>query len=213
MHWSREKKMIIKEASFIGSFVSPEQFPPPVLPEIAMAGRSNVGKSSLINTLLNRKKLAKTSNTPGKTRTINFYAINQAFYLVDLPGYGYARVSKKERESWGGMIHHYLARRPSLREVVLLVDCRHDPSGDDKQMYEWILQQGYGSVVIATKSDKLSKSKLSQQLRRIRTQLGMHRDSLILPVSSLKKEGAEAVWEVLEARLQPDEPVEVPAEE
>ena len=194
--------MIIKEAAFIGSFVKFEQYPMPDLPEIAMAGRSNVGKSSLINTMLNRKKLAKTSSTPGKTRTINFYKINQAFYLVDLPGYGYAKVSKKERDSWGGMINTYLSKRESLREVVLLVDCRHDPSGDDLQMYEWIQKQGFGSIVIATKADKLSRSKLAQQLGRIRKQLGMKKEALILPVSALKKEGAEAVWEALLPSLE-----------
>jgi GTP-binding protein len=195
--------MIIKEAAFVGSFVKFEQYPSPDLPEIAMAGRSNVGKSSLINTMLNRKKLAKTSSTPGKTRTINFYKINQAFHLVDLPGYGYAKVSKKERDSWGGMINTYLSKRESLREVVLLVDCRHDPSGDDLQMYEWIQQQGFGSIVIATKADKLSRSKLAQQLGRIRKQLGMKKEALILPVSALKKEGAEAVWEALLPSLEP----------
>ena len=195
--------MIIREAAFVGSFVKADQFPVPDKPEIAMAGRSNVGKSSLINTLINRKKLAKTSSTPGKTRTINFYRINQDFYLVDLPGYGYARVSKTERESWGAMIGQYLKRRESLREVVLLVDCRHDPSGDDKQMYEWITQHGYGTVVIATKADKLSRSKLMQQLRRIRTQLGMKKEAVILPVSALKKEGSEAVWEALAPHLTP----------
>ncbi|SMP61291.1 ribosome biogenesis GTP-binding protein YihA/YsxC [Anoxynatronum buryatiense] len=195
--------MIIKEAAFVGSFVKMEQYPVPDMPEIAMAGRSNVGKSSLINTMLNRKKLAKTSSTPGKTRTINFYKINQTFYLVDLPGYGYAKVSKKERESWGGMIGNYLSRRTSLQEVVLLVDCRHDPSGEDKQMYEWIQQHGFGGVVIATKADKLSRSKLTQQLRRIRNQLGMPKEAVILPVSSLKKEGSEAVWEALADKLKP----------
>ena len=197
--------MIIKDATFIGSFVKLEQYPVPDMPEIAMAGRSNVGKSSLINTLLNRKKLAKTSSTPGKTRTINFYKINQEFYLVDLPGYGYAKVSKKERESWGGMIGKYLSNRPSLREVVLLVDCRHDPSGDDKQMYEWIQQHGFGSIVIATKADKLSRSKLMQQLKRIRNQLGMKKEAVILPVSALKKEGVEPAWEALEKHLGPIE--------
>ncbi len=197
--------MIIKEASFIGSYVKPEQYPLPDMPEIAMAGRSNVGKSSLINTLLNRKKLAKTSSTPGKTRTINFYKINQLFYLVDLPGYGYAKVSKRERESWGGMIGNYLSRRSSLREVVLLVDCRHDPSGDDKEMYQWIQQHGYGRIVIATKADKLSRSKLMQQLKRIRNQLGMEKEAVILPVSALKKEGVEPVWEALEPHLAPIE--------
>ncbi len=195
--------MIIKEATFVGSFVKLEQYPVPDMPEIAMAGRSNVGKSSLINTLLNRKKLAKTSSTPGKTRTINFYNINHHFYLVDLPGYGYAKVSKKERESWGGMIGKYLSHRPSLREVVLLVDCRHDPSEDDKEMYGWIQQRGFGSVVIATKADKLSRSKLMQQMKRIRNQLGMKKEAVILPVSALKKEGVDPVWEVLESHLAP----------
>ncbi len=202
--------MIIKEATFIGSYVKLEQYPVPDMPEIAMAGRSNVGKSSLINTLLNRKKLAKISSTPGKTRTINFYNINQHFYLVDLPGYGYAKVSKKERESWGGMIGKYLSHRSSLREVVLLVDCRHDPSGDDKQMYQWIQQHGFGSIVIATKSDKLSRSKLMQQLKRIRNQLGMTQEAVILPVSALKKEGVEPVWDALKRHLEPIT-IELPA--
>ncbi|SFH58445.1 GTP-binding protein [Tindallia magadiensis] len=194
--------MKIKEASFIGSFVKPEQFPEDIVPEIALAGRSNVGKSSLINTLLGRKKLAKTSGTPGKTRTINFYRINQHFFLVDLPGYGYAKVSKKERHSWGKMIENYLAERENLREVVLLVDIRHDPSEDDRIMYEWIRNQGYGHLVVATKADKLSKSRQMQQIRRIKTKLAMPEDATIIPFSSLKKTGMEAVWDLLKIHLE-----------
>ncbi|SDY32391.1 ribosome biogenesis GTP-binding protein YihA/YsxC [Tindallia californiensis] len=194
--------MIIKEASFIGSFVKPEQFPEDVVPEIALAGRSNVGKSSLINTLLGRKKLAKTSGTPGKTRTINFYRINQHFFLVDLPGYGYAKVSKKERHSWGKMIENYLAERENLREVVLLVDIRHDPSEDDRIMYEWIRNQGYGHLVVATKADKLSRSRQMQQLRRIKTKLAMPENAAIIPFSSLKKTGMEEVWDLLKTHLE-----------
>lgn len=194
--------MKIKEASFVGSFVKPEQFPEELMPEIALAGRSNVGKSSLINILLGRKKLAKTSGTPGKTRTINFYKINHHFFFVDLPGYGYAKVSKKERNSWGKMIENYLANREMLKEVVLLVDIRHDPSEDDRIMYEWIRHQGYGNLVVATKCDKLSRSRQMQQMRRIKTKLAMPDTAVILPFSSLKKTGAEEVWKLLEAHLE-----------
>ena len=194
--------MKIKEASFVGSFVKPEQFPDEMMPEIALAGRSNVGKSSLINTLLGRKKLAKTSGTPGKTRTINFYRINQNFFFVDLPGYGYAKVSKKERDSWGKMIENYLTKRENLREVVLLVDIRHDPSEDDRIMYEWIRHQGFGHLVVATKADKLSRSRQMQQMRRIKTKLAMPDSSVILPFSALKKTGTEEVWELLETHLE-----------
>ncbi|RQD69951.1 MAG: YihA family ribosome biogenesis GTP-binding protein [Tindallia sp. MSAO_Bac2] len=194
--------MKINEASFIGSYVKPEQFPEEAVPEIALAGRSNVGKSSLINTLLGRKKLAKTSGTPGKTRTINFYRINQHFFLVDLPGYGYAKVSKKERDSWGKMIENYLANRDTLREVVLLVDIRHDPSEDDRIMYEWIRYQGFGQLVVATKADKLSRSRQIQQMRRIKTKLGMPESAIILPFSSLKKTGIDEVWDLLKIHLE-----------
>ncbi len=197
--------MKIKEASFVGSFVKPEQFPDEMMPEIALAGRSNVGKSSLINTLLGRKKLAKTSGAPGKTRTINFYRINQNFFFVDLPGYGYAKVSKKERDSWGKMIENYLAKRETLREVVLLVDIRHDPSEDDRIMYEWIRHQGFGHLVVATKADKLSRSRQMQQMRRIKTKLAMPDSAVILPFSALKKTGTEEVWKLLETHLETSE--------
>ncbi len=149
--------MEIKQSEFTISAVKPEQYPTDNRVEFAFVGRSNVGKSSLINTLTNRRKLVKVSGTPGKTRLINFFIINNEFYFVDLPGYGYAKVSKSEKATWGQMMEKYLVNRPQLKKVVLLVDSRHKPTNDDISMYEWIKHYGYGVVVVATKKDKLTK--------------------------------------------------------
>ena len=169
--------------------------------EIAFAGKSNVGKSSLINGLMNRKSLARISATPGKTQTINFYNINREIYLVDLPGYGYAKVSEKEKEAWGKMIERYLHKSTMLKAVFLLIDIRHDPSKNDKMMYDWILHQGYEPVIIATKLDKLKKSQVAKQLKAIRTGLGLVSGTTVIPFSAKTKQGRDEIWEYAESRL------------
>lgn len=174
------------------------QYPKDPLAEIAFAGRSNVGKSSFINSMLNRKNLARTSSKPGKTRTINFYKINDKFRLVDLPGYGYARVSKEEKEKWGHIIEEYLNTRENLREVVLIVDIRHKPTQDDVMMYDWIRHFGFGEFVIATKSDKIKKSQLVKNLKLIKETLGVEDLSKIIPYSSEKTKMDEAMWSKIE---------------
>lgn len=186
--------MKITSSEIIISAVSPKQYPDDGKPEFALVGRSNVGKSSVINTMLNRKKLARISSSPGKTRTINFYLINKEFYLVDLPGYGYAKVSKSERANWGKMIETYLENRRNLYEVMLLVDIRHEPTADDKMMYDWIKHYGYGTIVIATKSDKISRGNYQKHFKVIREKLQMSSTDKIIPVSSLKKEGIDKLW-------------------
>ena len=158
-------------------------------PEIAFAGKSNVGKSSLINALMNRKAYARTSAQPGKTQTINFYNINDALYYVDLPGYGYAKVSQTEKEKWGRMIENYLRRSKQLRCVFLLVDIRHEPSANDRQMYEWIVHNGYKPVIIATKLDKIKRSQEAKQLKLVRTGLEIGNDVTVIPFSAETKQG------------------------
>lgn len=162
-------------------------------PEVAFAGKSNVGKSSLINALVNRKSLARTSANPGKTQTINFYHVNDSFYLVDLPGYGYASASQKVRESWGKMVERYLNTSKNLREVFLLVDIRHAPSANDRMMYEWIVSGGYRPVIIATKADKIKRSQLQKQIRLIRETLELPEETDVIPFSSVSKNGRDAV--------------------
>jgi GTP-binding protein len=188
--------MKIKNSSFVTSAVWKEQYPEEPLPEIAFAGRSNVGKSSLINMLINRKGLAKTSSTPGKTQLVNFYDIDEKFRMVDLPGYGYARVSKSKKSEWGKIIDTYLSSRENLMEVMLLVDCRHKPTEDDREMYQWIKAYGYNGIVIATKSDKLSQSQLAKQLTVIRKELKMEPEAVLLSVSSEKRAGKYAIWDM-----------------
>lgn len=166
--------------------------------EIAFAGKSNVGKSSLINGLLNRKALARTSSQPGKTQTINFYKINNEFYFVDLPGYGYAKVSVSEREKWGKMIENYLHASDNLVLVFLLVDIRHEPSANDKMMYDWILHNGFTPVIIATKLDKIKRSQLQKNLKIIRTKLEMSAEDMIFPYSALSKQGRDEILDYIE---------------
>jgi len=166
--------------------------------EIAFAGKSNVGKSSLINGLLNRKALARTSSQPGKTQTINFYKINNEFYFVDLPGYGYAKVSASEREKWGKMIENYLHTSQKLVLVFLLVDIRHEPSANDKMMYDWILHNGFTPVIIATKLDKIKRSQLQKNLKIIRTKLNMSGEDMIFPYSALSKQGRDEILDYIE---------------
>ena len=174
--------MIIKSVEFLTSAVRKEQYPPEGVPEIAFAGRSNVGKSSLINLLMNRKKLAKVSQNPGKTRTINFFAVNDSFRIVDLPGYGFARVSKAEAEKWGPMMEAYLSGRPDLLKVVQLVDIRHAPSAQDKQMYEYLQYYGLDGLVVATKADKVGRSELNRNLAVIRRELKLKKTDRVIPV-------------------------------
>lgn len=168
------------------------------LPEFAFAGKSNVGKSSLINALMNRKAYARTSSQPGKTQTINFYNINEALYYVDLPGYGYAKVSLEAKEKWGKMIERYLRKSPMLKMVFLLVDIRHDPSANDKSMYDWIVYNGYHPVIIATKLDKINRSQVQKQVKAIRTGLGMGQGETVIPFSAETKQGREEIWKLIE---------------
>ncbi len=179
-----------------------DQYPDATLPEIALVGRSNVGKSSLINCISNRKNLARTSSTPGKTATINFYEVANRYRLVDLPGYGYAKVSKAEKEKWSGMIENYLARRENLVQVVQLVDARHKPTADDKMMFEWIRSYDYEPLVVATKLDKLKKSQIDENLTAIYQELGLNEDSVLIPFSSETREGRDQVLELIEYVLE-----------
>lgn len=187
--------MEIKQAEFKISAVKPAQYPDDGRVEIAFVGRSNVGKSSLINTITNRRKLVKVSGTPGKTRLINFFTINNSFYFVDLPGYGYAKVSKSEKATWGKMMEQYLINRPQLKKVAVLVDSRHKPTADDILMYDWIKHYGYDVIVVATKKDKLNRSELQRSAKVIRETLNMGKDEKIMFFSSLKKEGKEELLE------------------
>jgi len=167
-------------------------------PEIAFAGKSNVGKSSLINALMNRKSYARISATPGKTQTINFYNINDEMYLVDLPGYGYAKVSEQEKAQWGKLIERYLHTSGQLRAVFLLIDIRHAPSANDKMMYDWIVSNGYHPVIVATKLDKIKRSQHAKQIKAVRTGLGLSADDILIPVSSQTKQGIPELWDVIE---------------
>ena len=169
--------------------------------EVAFAGKSNVGKSSLINVLMNRKSLARTSAQPGKTQTINFYNINEELYLVDLPGYGYAKVSEKEKERWGKMIERYLHQSKQLKAVFLLIDIRHDPSGNDKMMYQWIVDQGYQPIIIATKLDKIKRSQIQKQLKAIRIGLNVLPGTVMIPFSSETKQGRDELWDYVDKNV------------
>lgn len=188
--------MIIKKSELLITAARKEQYPDTTVPELAFAGKSNVGKSSMINALLNRKSLARTSSSPGKTQTINFYNVNDVLNLVDLPGYGYAKVSKTEKEKWGKMIETYLGTREQLKEVILLVDIRHEPNANDIQMYDWIKSYGYTGYVIATKADKISKSQRIKQKNIIKKVLNVDDLSLIIDFSSSEKLNVEKVWEL-----------------
>lgn len=165
--------------------------------EVAFAGKSNVGKSSLINALMNRKSFARTSAQPGKTQTINFYNINDAMYLVDLPGYGYAKVSEEIKAKWGRMIEKYLRRSKALKQVFLLIDIRHEPSANDRNMYEWIVYNGYTPVIIATKLDKISRSQVQKHVKMIKTGLGV-KEGVIIPFSAQTKQGLEEIWNIID---------------
>lgn len=178
-------------------------------PEFAFAGKSNVGKSSLINGLMNRKSYARTSSQPGKTQTINFYNINDAFYYVDLPGYGYAKVHQALKEKWGKLIERYLNSTKQLKCIFLLVDIRHEPSENDKTMYQWIVYHGYQPVIIATKLDKLKRSQVAKHLKMIRTGLELEKDTKIFPFSATSKQGREEIWNYLDEMMNPNPSVEM----
>lgn len=194
--------MVIKSVSLETVCGITSSLPENLKPEIAFAGKSNVGKSSLINGLMNRKSLARTSAQPGKTQTINFYNINDAMYLVDLPGYGYAKVAQSEKEKWGKMIERYLHQSKQLKAVFLLIDIRHEPSANDRQMYEWIAYQGYDPIIIATKLDKINRSQVQKQLKLIRTGLNVKPGTQILPFSAQTKQGREEIWQVMDSLVQ-----------
>lgn len=186
--------MVINNAKFVLSAVRPQQYPAGNLPEVAFAGRSNVGKSSIINALLNRKGIARVGASPGKTREINFYDLDQKLYFVDLPGYGYARVSKEKKSTWGDIIDTYLNTRQTLALVALLVDIRHTPSEDDCVMYEWIRSSNIPFVVVASKADKITRSQLNPRLQDIRKTLGLEKDDVVIPFSAETKQGRDEMW-------------------
>ncbi|OZU89803.1 YihA family ribosome biogenesis GTP-binding protein [Virgibacillus indicus] len=193
--------MKVNNAEIVISAVSQKQYPGDRLPEIALAGRSNVGKSSFINKLINRKNLARTSSKPGKTQTLNFYKINEAFYFVDVPGYGYAKVSKKEREKWGGMMEEYFQTRETLKAVVLITDVRHEPTRDDIQMYDFLKHFDLPVIIVATKLDKVPKNKRAQHLKRTKNTFELGPEDYLLPFSSETGEGKEEAWGLLKQFL------------
>ena len=193
--------MIIKKAEILISAVDPIQYPNLGYPEIALAGRSNVGKSSLINALVNHKGLARVGGTPGKTRIINFYAINDNFMIVDLPGYGYAKVSREERQSWGKLAETYLTTRNALKAIVLLLDIRHEPSEDDKIMMQFIRESGRKLIVVANKSDKLKRAELQKHIDMIRNSLELPEEIEIIPFSAVKKTNVKLLWSKLKEDL------------
>lgn len=193
--------MVIRSAELETVCGVTSKLPDNLLPEFAFSGKSNVGKSSLINALMNRKSLARTSAQPGKTQTINYYNINKAFYLVDLPGYGFAKVPESEKVKWGKMIEGYLKSSRQLKQVFLLIDIRHEPGKNDVTMYDWIVHQGYETVIIATKADKIKPRQIPVQVKLIRNTLGMKADGVIIPFSSLTKSGRDEIYAVMEKYL------------
>lgn len=170
--------------------------------EVAFAGKSNVGKSSLINALMNRKSYARVSAQPGKTQTINFYNINEELYFVDLPGYGYAKASKESVAKWGQMIERYLKKSKQLRAIFLLIDIRHEPGANDCMMYDWVVASGYEPIIVATKFDKINRSQKDKQIKIVRTKLGAPADTVIIPFSAVTKQGREEIYEIIEEILK-----------
>ena len=185
------------------------KLPDNAYPEIAFAGKSNVGKSSLINALVNRKSLARTSSQPGKTQTINFYNLNNEAYLVDLPGYGYAKVSVEVKAKWGKMIERYLMRSKMLRALFLLIDIRHEPSANDKDMYDWTITAGLKPVIVLTKLDKIKRSELSKQMKIIREKLGADKDVVMIPFSAVTKQGKEEIYAIMDSVIESEKTGEV----
>ena len=196
--------MVIKKVNLDIVIGVTSAIPDTQFPEVAFAGKSNVGKSSLINSLMNRKSYARTSSQPGKTQTINFYNINDCMYLVDLPGYGYANASPAVKAKWGKMIEKYLRKSANLKQVFLLVDIRHDPSENDKMMYDWIVDNGFRPVIIATKLDKLKRSQVAKHVKAVRMGLGLREDDILIPFSSETKQGLEELWETVESYVMPE---------
>lgn len=200
--------MIVKNVELETVCGITSKLPENTMPEIAFAGKSNVGKSSMINALLNRKSLARTSAQPGKTQTINFYNVNDAMYLVDLPGYGYAKTSASEKEKWGKMIENYLHTSKKLQAVFLLIDIRHDSSANDKMMYDWMVYQGFTPIIIATKLDKIKRSQIQKNVKAIREGLKVKPGTVIIPFSSETKQGRDELWEVIDSFVLPQEETE-----
>lgn len=197
--------MIIKSAALETVCGITSALPENLLTEIAFAGKSNVGKSSLINALMNRKSLARTSSQPGKTQTINFYNVNNEVYFVDLPGYGYAKVSEEIKAKWGKMIERYLKKSKQLKAVFLLIDIRHEPSANDKQMYSWILNNGFKPIIIATKSDKISRNQLQKYIKMVKEGLKVEKGTVVIPFSAQSKQGREEIYEVIEGIMKGDD--------
>lgn len=197
--------MVIKNVCLETVIGVTSKIPQNNMPEIAFAGKSNVGKSSLINGLMNRKSLARTSSQPGKTQTINFYNINDALYFVDLPGYGYAKVSQQEKEKWGKLIERYLHQSKALKAVFLLVDIRHDPSANDKIMYDWILSNGFRPIIIATKADKINRSQLQKQVKAVKQGLAVDKDTIVIPFSAQTKQGRDEIYELIDRIMEQPE--------
>lgn len=193
--------MKVTSSEIVISAVKPEQYPPEDIPEFALAGRSNVGKSSFINKMLNRKGLARISSKPGKTQTLNFYIVNEILHFVDVPGYGYAKVSKKEREAWGRMLETYLTTREQLKAVLLIVDLRHPPTADDIMMYDFLKHYEIPCIVIATKADKISKMKRAQHLKVTKERLDLHPHDTIIQFSSETAEGKEQAWATIQSYM------------
>lgn len=194
--------MNLNNARYEKTAVKPEQYPESNIPEIAFVGRSNVGKSSFINALLNRKNLARVGATPGKTREINFYNIDDILYFVDLPGYGYANVSKEKKSTWGGIIETYLGTRSQLRLLVMIVDIRHTPSNDDKIMYEWIRTRAVPHIIIASKADKISRGQFMKRQQDIKSTLAVEEGIEVIPFSSETKLGKEQVWDFVNSIIE-----------
>lgn len=193
--------MIIKTVDLETVCGITSKLPDNTKPEFAFAGKSNVGKSSLINALMNRKAYARTSSQPGKTQTINFYNINDALYYVDLPGYGYAKVTLEVKAKWGKMIENYLQKSPMLKLVFLLIDIRHEPSANDKTMYDWIVYNGYQPVIIATKLDKINRSQVQKHMKMVRQGLGIGQEVTVIPFSAETKQGRDEIWALIEEMM------------
>lgn len=194
--------MIIRQVELETVCGITSKLPENTKPEVAFAGKSNVGKSSLINGLLNRKSLARTSSQPGKTQTINFYNVNDEVYLVDLPGYGYAKVSEETKAKWGRMIENYLHGSKQLKAVFLLIDIRHEPSANDKDMYNWIVYQGYEPIIIATKLDKIKRSQVPKQLKILREGLKLLPGTRMIPFSAQTKQGRDEIWKLIDELME-----------
>lgn len=205
MRCLRSDEMVIKNVNLETVCGITSKLPDNAYMEVAFAGKSNVGKSSLINGLMNRKALARTSAQPGKTQTINFYNINDQMYFVDLPGYGYAKANEAEKAKWGRMIENYLHSSKQLRAVFLLIDIRHEPSGNDRMMYDWILRQGFEPIIIATKLDKINRSQVQKHVKMIKDGLKVVKNTTVIPYSAQTKQGREEIYELLDAYLEHEE--------